>query len=443
MKTPIADFLEGYAKSGISRLHMPGHKGKDRTGCEAYDVTEVSGADVLYSATGIIKESEENASKLFGAHTFYSTEGSTLAIRAMLKLATDGRKNRERPLVLAGRNAHKSFITAAALLDLDVEWLLPEVGTHIASCRVTPNKVAKALDGAKRKISAVYITSPDYLGYITDIREIAEVCKSHGVPLLVDNAHGAYLAFLEESLHPIALGAAMCADSAHKTLPVLTGGAYLHISEHYPEYKERAEAALSLFASTSPSYLILRSLDTCNAYLDGEYRRALSECVNRVGALKNALSDSGVPLLDTEPLKITVSARDMGYSGTEIADVLRGNGVECEFADRDFTVLMVTPDNTEGDLDRVYAALTSIETRSAGCAAIPSPVNGVRAMSVREAIFSPSESVPVSKALGRVCSSPTVACPPAIPIAVAGEVITEEVIKLLNYYGVETIDAVK
>ena len=443
MKTPIADFLEQYAARDVSRLHMPGHKGKNRTGCERYDLTEVSGADVLYSAGGIIRESEDNASLLFGARTFYSAEGSTLAIRAMLKLAADYAQNGERPLILAGRNAHKSFITAAALLDLDVEWLMPSEACHLASCPITRENVDAALSGEDRKISAVYITSPDYLGYISDIRGISEVCKSYGVPLLVDNAHGAYLAFLEESLHPIALGAAMCADSAHKTLPVLTGGAYLHISPDFSEYSERAEAALSLFASTSPSYLILRSLDICNAYLDGEYRRALSECVNRVEALKNALSESGVSLLDTEPLKITVSARDMGYSGTEIAEMLRERGVECEFADGDFTVLMVTPDNTERDLDRVYSALTSIEKRPASRAAIPSPVKGVRAMSVREAIFSLSESVPVSEALGRVCSSPTVACPPAIPSAVAGELITEEVVELLTYYGVEKIDAVK
>lgn len=443
MKTPIADFLEIYSSSGVSRLHMPGHKGKNRTGVEAYDLTEVRGADVLYSADGIIRESEENASHLFGAHTFYSAEGSTLAIRAMLKLAADGRKNGERPLILAGRNAHKSFISTAALLDLDVEWLLPDGTSHIASCHITKDAVDRAITSSKRKISAVYITSPDYLGYISDIKAIADACKKHSVPLLVDNAHGAYLAFLEPSLHPIALGAAMCADSAHKTLPVLTGGAYLHISKDFPEYYERAESALSLFASTSPSYLILRSLDKCNEYLDGEYPKELSDCIERVNKLKCKLRGAGISLLETEPLKITVAASDMGYTGEEISELLRVCGAECEFADGDYTVLMLSPDNTDEDLCRVHTALTRITPRVAEKAQVPPLSREKRVMSIREATFSPAERVSTASAVGRICATPTVACPPAIPIATAGELITEETVGLLQYYGISAIDVVK
>ena len=135
MKTPICDFVRRYANSDVLRLHMPGHKGEGRQGCEPYDLTEVMGADSLYDANGIIRESEKNASELFGCDTFYSTEGSSLCIRAMLLLlrqyATEmGRE----PLILAGRNAHKTFLSGVALLDLDVEWLYGEADSYHVRC---------------------------------------------------------------------------------------------------------------------------------------------------------------------------------------------------------------------------------------------------------------------------------------------------------------------
>ena len=273
---------------------MPGHKGVGELGCEAFDITEISGADVLYSAEGIIEESENNLSSLYGtAHSFYSTEGSTLAIKAMLRLATEC-AGEERPLVLAARNVHTAFIKAAALLDLDVDFIYPEEGGHLCECKISDEDVRVAILSAKTKPMVVYITSPDYLGNMLDIRSISSVCREYGVPLLVDNAHGAYLKFLPEDMHPITLGAAMCADSAHKTLPVLTGGAYLHISSDFSEYAERAREALSLFASTSPSYLTLCSLDLCNKRLSEDYSQKISALVSKTAEIKVKISCLGL-----------------------------------------------------------------------------------------------------------------------------------------------------
>ena len=143
--------------------------------------------------------------------------------------------------------------------------LLPEDDFSLCRCIITPEILKEELKRAEGKISAVYITSPDYLGGMSDIKSLSETAREYGVPLIVDNAHGAYLRFLKDSLHPIDLGADMCCDSAHKTLPVLTGGAYLHISENAPEtYKNLGKKAMELFGSTSPSYLILQSLDKAN-----------------------------------------------------------------------------------------------------------------------------------------------------------------------------------
>ena len=293
MKTPIWDFVSAYQAADLSRFHMPGHKGKEFLGAEPWDITEIDGADVLYSANGIIEESEDIASSLFQtAHSFFSAEGSTLAIKAMLLLAAQNAG--ETPLILAARNAHKAFIYGAALLDIEVEWLYPEPFTHLCHCEISAKVLKSHLQNMKRKPCAVYITSPDYLGHTADIRALSQVCKEFSLPLLVDNAHGAYLNFLSPSRHPIALGADMCCDSAHKTLPVLTGGAYLHISKQTPShYTENARNALSLFASTSPSYLILQSLDLCNHYLSDGYREKLKTCIHRIDALKSKMTEKG------------------------------------------------------------------------------------------------------------------------------------------------------
>ena len=273
MKTPISDFIKEYENKKAVRLHMPGHKGKKYGG----DITEIHGADVLYSSKGIIAESQKNAAEMFGSYrTFYSAEGSTLAIKAMLALVTEGKEKRR---ILAGRNAHKAFIYGCALLDIIPEWIFPDTFYDICTCEITPKNVEEALKKCNELPCAVYITSPDYLGVQTDIEGISKVCRAYEVPLLVDNAHGAYTAFLEKSEHPLHLGADMCCDSAHKTLPVLTGGAYLHISENGKKYACGAQNALALFASTSPSYLILSSLDECNAYFEGDYRKELKETV--------------------------------------------------------------------------------------------------------------------------------------------------------------------
>lgn len=287
---------------------MPGHKGVSFLGCESRDITEIAGADDLFHASGIIAESEQNASRLFGCPTVYSAGGSTLCIQAMLFLAYTGANRRGR--VLAGRNAHKSFLNSAILLDFPIKWLW--AGTDYLSCPVTPAQVEQAILEEPEAPFAVYLTSPDYLGNIADIRGIAQVCRAHGVPLLVDNAHGAYLRFLPESRHPMDLGASMCCDSAHKTLPVLTGGAYLHFERE--EDRQSVKDAMALFGSTSPSYLILQSLDLCNVYLEDLPGRLLA-MAPVLAALKGSLLARGFTLVGDELLKLTVRTDLWGYSG--------------------------------------------------------------------------------------------------------------------------------
>ena len=335
MNTPIADFVRGYDGSGTARLHMPGHKGRPFLGCEHLDITEVKGADALYEADGIIAESEKNAGALFGSgRTLYSTEGSSQCIRAMLYLALTCRPAGAAPVIVATRNVHKAFVYAAALLDFEVVWLWPEGDSRsLCGCPVSPEGLEKTLAELDLPPAAVYLTSPDYLGGMADIASLAQVCHRHDTVLAVDNAHGAYLHFLDPAVHPLDLGADICCDSAHKTLPVLTGGAYLHIGKNAPAgFRENAKAALALFGSTSPSYLTLASLDLCNRYLAEGYPHRLAETVARLREVRARLEAHGWRTEDTDPLRLTVAA-PAGLMGSDMAELLRKGGGECEYAD--------------------------------------------------------------------------------------------------------------
>lgn len=445
MDTPICDFVNSYAKSNALRLHMPGHKGENLLGIEQLDITEIGGADSLYEADGIIKASEDNASRIFGCKTFYSTEGSSQCIRAMLYLAVLYAKQQSRnPLILAGRNAHKTFLSAAALLDFNIEWIYPEKGESYLFCLVDAQKLDKILGDYTEKPIAVYLTNPDYLGNCADIKTIADVCHKHGVLLIVDNAHGAYLKFLPESLHPIDSGADICCDSAHKTLPVLTGGAYLHISDNAPDlFGEQAKNALAMFGSTSPSYIILQSLDAANKYISDGYPQKLSEFIIDTAELKKELTDFGYSFIGNEPLKLTFNIKKYGYTGFEFADILLNNNIVCEFADPDFVVMMLTPETGKKNLEYLKRILLSIPQKEEIKITAPDFKTAERVISVREAAFSACETLPVSQCVGRISAQSTVGCPPAVPIVMCGELIDRHAIKCFGYYGIKRCTVIK
>ena len=443
MKTPIFDFLKEYENKKTSRLHMPGHKGNSCLGVEELDITEVPGADVLYNASGIIAESEKCAAKLFGTgKTLYSTEGSSLSIRAAVYLLSLYAKEKGKlPKILAARNAHKSFVSAAALCDVGVSWISGGEDS-LFSCEIELSRLSERIKSEKPQ--AVYITSPDYLGNCADIEAISKICHDEGVCLLVDNAHGAYLNFLEKSRHPIELGADIACDSAHKTLPVLTGGAYLHISKSAPKlFSKEAERAMSLFASTSPSYLVLASLDLANKSLSDGLPERIKKTAKKVSELKARLSESGYVLFGDEPLKVTLFAKPYGYTGEEIAEYLFEKNITVEAADSDFVVMMFSADTKEKDFEKVKSALASLEKKAEIKTAHPKIPGDAPKMSIRDALFSSCEVIKASAGAGRIFCDCALSCPPAIPIAIAGEEIGDAHIKCFEYYGIDTVRVVK
>lgn len=423
---------------------MPGHKGVPFWGIEHLDITEIQGADSLYETEGIIAKSEDNASVLFACRTLYSTEGSSQCIRAMLYLISLYAKQQGRkPVVAAGRNAHKAFLTAVAMLDVDVSWIYPAKLLSYLSCDLTAEELEAYLQNTRDKPTAVYLTSPDYLGAIADVCAISEVCHRYGVLLAVDNAHGAYLKFLPESLHPMDLGADICCDSAHKTLPVLTGGAYLHLSAKMDvAVGQQAKNAMMLFGSTSPSYLILQSLDAANQYLDN-YPEKLQKALPHLAAFKERLCQQGYSLYGSEPLKLTIQTKPYGYTGNQLADLLREMDIEPEFADPDYLVLMLSAEMDEAILARLAQALCRISPKSPLTEEKPAFVPGKQVMPIREAALACSELLSVAQSLGRVLAVPSVGCPPAVPILVCGEQIDAYAIECFTYYGIKQCCVVK
>lgn len=439
MTTPICDFVENYKNKKPQRFHMPGHKGKNYLGFEEYDITEISGADSLFEASGIIRESELNASNIFSAHTFYSCEGSSLSIKAMVFLASLwAKENNRKNKIIAFRNAHKSFLYACALTDTEVLWLKGCENNYL-SCNVNADEIESMLKSESELPCAIYVTSPDYLGNITDLCTIKHMCIKYNILLIVDNAHGAYLNFIGR--HPLNMGADMVCDSAHKTLSTLTGAGYLHINRNAPEFlKNNAKYAMEVFASTSPSYLILQSLDKFNS-LAQSYASRLNYFLPFIGFIKEKLVAHGYTLYGNEPLKITIETKPYGYNGYEFGKILEKKNVYPEFYDNDFLVFMLPV--SKDALMNLAEILFSIPKKEPICASAPVFIMPQKVMEIRNALFAPFEEINIENALNRILSAPTVSCPPAVPIVVSGEIIDKNAIEVFKYYGVDKVKVIK
>jgi len=404
VETPVYDFIRDYRASKSERCHTPGHKGS----LNPRDITEIGGT------AEVIAKSAANAAELFGAKaTLYSCSGSTLAVFAMLAPFANKR-------VTTFRGIHRSFIDAAVLLGCEVDWVYSDLIEEIPA-----------------ETAAVFVTSIDYYGRTADIESIAGTCRKACTPLLVDNAHGAYLAFTDA--HPIKRGATMSADSAHKTLPALTGAAYLHFAKNCPDaYIEKAGAAMELMGTSSPSFLILESLDLCNRHLKFEKARAY-RAFEAVANLKKDLLGSGYALIESDLLRVTVNAGDYGYDGVELARELRARGVTPELCDAGHVVLLFSTITDENSTNRVFNALRSIPKKKAAASKTAPIIKPQTAMPPREAVFAPSETVEAKRAVGRICAEIKTVTPPGIPLIMPGEIIPPEYAELV---GVDTVTVV-
>jgi len=445
--TPILNFLNEYEyNSRLVRLHMPGHKGRTYLGVEPFDITEIDGADVLYCPEGIIAESEAIASQLFGSgRTVYSCGGSSQCIfTTAWLLVRYARDNGLAPLVLAARNVHQAFVSALAQTGLDVAWYCPEGATPLA-CPIDVTALETHLRGMPIRPIALYITSPDYLGNIQPVAEIADLCHRYGVLLVVDNAHGAYLHYLPTPLHPLDLGADIVCDSAHKTLNCLTGAAYLHFGKACPAYfADNVKETMLTVASTSPSYLIMASLDRANASLASTgYRARMANMAEAVQAAKTRLSEVGWQCIGDEPLKLTLYAPSMGHSGKQLSFSLYMRNIMVEYADAHYLILMMSADTPSEHFARAVEFLLTIKKGDYHPALPLLPSLPPRVLSVRDAYLAPREWCPIEDCAGRTLAHLHVSCPPAVPPVIAGECLTEAVVDYLRARGYERVEVVK
>ena len=436
MKTPIYSQLLKHKSLDYSPFHTPGHKNNGFFPKNLFelDFTELPDTDALYEAEGIILETEKNLAKLFSAkRSIISSGGCTLAIQTMLRLASQRGKK-----ILFARNIHRSAVNACALLGIIPKWILPKSENGLFTGRNLPEDVEREFIN-DTEISALYVTSPDYYGELTDIKTLSEICRKYNKLLLVDNAHGSHLAFLKENQHPIHLGADMSACSLHKTMPVLTGGAVLNIGNS--EFSENAKSAMSLFGSTSPSYPIMASIDICCDYmLNGngiaDYR-LLEERAAKIKALAKEY-DIIQPQGLCDPARICINTNGIENQ----TEFFHSYKIEPEFCDGQNAVFICTPFNTEIDFQRLETAISNIKTIPQSKKDFSFELPEIKS-TPREAVLAESEIIAVENSLGRISAESACPCPPGIPVIMPGEVINKNTVSQLREYKFKYITVVK
>lgn len=444
--TPLKRALDEYIRQDYARLHMPGHKGASISPfgeLMAYDVTEVEGTDSLFEDDGPLKELEEIFTRLYDTKgTVMSAGGSTLCIQAMLRMVAkkEGR-------ILAGRNIHAAAVNAMALLGLEPVWVYPNRKQEERLIgEISPDAIRSILEKEKQagtldSLCAVYVTSPDYFGVMSDIRSIAQIAHEYALPLLVDNAHGAHLHFLKEEYHPMQLGADLCCDSLHKTMPALTGAALLHTSD--AKYCPQMKGAMTVFGSTSPNYLIMLSMDSTAEFLMQDGAERIQQTVTRCEELRQKAREKGFVLPQhCDPMRLTLPLAGTGWDAQNFRKLLRKHKIMEEYLSDSGCVLLFSPFNREEDFKRTEALLDEVLIQKQPFTAFPI-VPSEKVMSLREAFLSPKKSVPVEKAEGRIAAQVKITCPPGIPLVMPGERLHKEIIKILKNSGIFVIDVVK
>jgi len=446
---PLWTALERIRREDLARFYMPGHKGRmpaPFTQAAPYDVTEIAGADSLYECTGAIRALEEELADAYRVgDCLLSAGGSTLCIQTMLYLARSWGRT-----IICGRIIHRSAVAAMGLLGLDPCWLPGRIasrreGIPGIALPPTPEDVESAI-AAHPDAGSVYITSPDYFGQLANIADIADVCHRRGKVLLVDNAHGAHLGCFRAALHPMSQGADFCCDSLHKNLPALTGAAVLHLAD--PSFYREAKYAMSLFGSTSPSYLIMLSAENALESITRDQAKywELSNAVEQVRREAGELGYDVIKGFVRDPIRLAVGFESLGHTPESFGRFLRSRGVEPEYLDRNVCVFMFSPGNTPSEIDRLRSALAGAvkgrvlqpEPRYPSTIRLPRQI-----LSLGEAMDRREVELPAERCAGRVSSRVVSSCPPGIPMLVPGEEISAQTVKFLRSSGVESIYVVR
>ena len=438
--------LESYDKQEYCPMHMPGHKRNiELLGNKLpynIDITEIDGFDDLHHATGVIKEIENKAEKIFGSErSFILVNGSTCGILAGIRAVV-----KPYDKILVARNCHKSVYHAIEMNFLEPTYIVPEVNEEGIDIGISVEKVKELLE-KDREIKLIVVTSPSYEGIISNIREISEIAHSYGIPILVDEAHGAHLNFMTELKRYEALncGADIVIQSLHKTLPALTQTAIMHVKSDLVDEK-KIERQLQIFETSSPSYILMSSVDECLKILDENYNELfeiynnnLTEFYEEMKKLKkikilgnnikeNQVYDKG---------KIVIITSNTNITGKQLADILRKDyKIETEMANINYVIAMTSICDKKENFNRLADALMEIDEKL--IYKENKEINYViqlpkRKTLINEALNNEQYSyMNYKEAKGMVSKEYMWIYPPGIPMIVPGEVITDETIKKVD-----------
>ena len=437
----LFDKLKDYGKSGVYPFHMPGHKRQSINGDLPYeiDLTEIDGFDNLHNPHGCIKAVEDKAQLLYNAKRAYMlVNGATCGIMSAIGALTS-RGDR----VLIARNCHISVYRAVKLFGLKPEYILPEYaeenGVKLPVFgSIFPESIEDKLI-QNPDISLVVLTSPTYEGVVSDIKSISEICKKHGARLFVDEAHGAHFPFnraFPESA--VDCGADISVVSLHKTLPSLTQTALLLTND--TDYDSALREQLAVFQTSSPSYVLMSSVESCLDYISENssefesYIKRLSEFEKSAKAL-NILKllfreDNNVYAYDRG--KLVISTIGTSISGTQLAETLRNDyKIETEMSAEDYIIAMTSVCDTDEGFERLISALKTIDSKikkAENTKEYIKPLLPQKAIEPFECTDKIGKVLDITDCNGKISLEDVFAYPPGIPLIVSGEIVTDDII---------------
>lgn len=457
MEMPILQGLKDYTAQKNIRFHMPGHKGKDYFKiwldevCKM-DVTEIPGTDNLYNPKGIILESQELAAKVFGAKkTFFSVNGTTGGIYAAIStVAKPGSK------VLIQRNSHRSVYNAVILNNLKVEYIYPNYSQKdIITTGVNPKDIEKSL----RKhddIKAVVITNPSYYGICSNIKEIASIVHNYKKILVVDEAHASHFKFSNKlPMTAIEAGADITIQSTHKTLPAFTQSSMIHVGTNNINIQKLAKM-VSIFQTTSPSYLLLASLDLARAYMENEGRDKLNQIIDYIKDSTSYLKTlNEVKIIDSDNInykdiydfdvtKLLVHVDGLG--GFNLESILRNKyNIQLEMADHLYGLALCSVFDDIQDIDKIVKAIEDIsknlkqrqiKSDKLNLSYLGDILNYIEPkieIPLYQAFHREKKIINIRKSIGFISGGFIIPYPPGIPILCPGEIITSEIVEYINF----------
>ncbi len=448
--------LEEYSCSDYYPYHMPGHKRQMTGGFlpEAFrrDITEIDGFDDLHNAQGIIKDAQQRAARLYRSEeTHFLINGSTCGIFAAISAVA-----KRGDTLLMSRNCHKAVYNAVLLRDLKLVYLYPKVFASYDLCGgITPEQVEEQLS-RNAAVRAVVITSPSYDGIVSDVEGIAEVVHKYKIPLIVDEAHGAHFGFSDGfPRSSVQCGADLVIHGLHKTLPAFTQTALLHVNGSLVD-RERLISYLSIFQSSSPSYLLMAGIDRCMDLLEKEgkkrfeiFEERLRDFYHKANGLKHLALVTKEGAAGTDKIfaadkgKLIISTKKTDISGKELyRQLLEHYHLQAEMAADNYCLMIMTIMDTEEGFTRLLSALFEID-RGLGIKEGKENssnlfFNNRVFMSIHEATNKPKRAVRLADSIGKIAADFIFLYPPGIPLIVPGEEITEVFIEqLLQYLDME------